>query len=183
MSAIDSTMENALLLIAKDLLQASDDLAATDPSASAKLAQEAYEIGRDLGIVRNHLDSKDEVDVSSLREMASLNGLAGAHAKQASRTNGATADMNGFTSSINGHSSSTNGERPEHDSLWVSHHDDGDDGLSRILDRQKSMLPTRIDVAPPRQPAQNGKPLTFESVPKRSGWFGWIRPREWRHAG
>jgi hypothetical protein len=183
MSATDSTMENALLLIAKDLLQASDDLAATDPSASAKLAQEAYEIGRDLGIVRNHLDSKDEVDVSSLREMASMNGFAGTRAEQASSTNGAAADMNGFASSVGGHASSANGEGGERESLWVSHHDDSDDGLSRILDRQKSMLPTRIDVAPPRQPTQNGKPLTFESVPKRSGWFGWIRPREWRHAG
>ena len=56
MSSDNAAMEAALLEIAKDLLQASDDLASTDPSASAKLAHEAYEIGRDLGIVRNHLD-------------------------------------------------------------------------------------------------------------------------------
>ena len=56
MSSNNAAVEAALLEIAKDLLQASDDLAATDPSSSAKLAHEAYEIGRDLGLVRSDLD-------------------------------------------------------------------------------------------------------------------------------
>ena len=64
MSAPDPAMEAALLKIAKDLLQASDDLAPTDPAASAKLAHEAYEIGRDLGIVRDHVD--DLVEASTV---------------------------------------------------------------------------------------------------------------------
>jgi len=163
MSANDSTMENALLVIAKDLLQASDDLAATDPSASAKLAQEAYEIGRDLGIVRNHLDGKEDLALASAMRPAAKNNHAEKQHYQPAKMNGAPRRYEGARRAVR---------------------EDSDDHLSRILDRQKELLPARGDVAPARAPSPHaGQSLTFESLPKRTGWLSWMRPREWRHAG
>lgn len=164
MSSNDDAMEVALLAIAKDLLQASDDLAPTDPSASAKLAHEAYEIGRDLGIVRNHLDDDDEEVVPNAlalsldqAEMPALNGIE-------AKTKGS-------------HAGPTPHARREIE-------DDADADLFRILDRQKAMLPTAADVQPMRQANHNARSMTFESTPpRRSSWFGWMRSREWRHAG
>jgi hypothetical protein len=154
MSSKDAAVEVALLEIAKDLLQASDDMAATDPSASAKLAHEAYEIGRDLGIVRSELDGSN-VSLTS-------DGLA-----------------NGFH--VNGHGSveSESAAQQRRDA-----EDDAEDDLLRILDRQRAIVPQSSDITPTRKPSRKTKPLAFESAPsRRSGWFGWIRPREWRHAG
>lgn len=162
MSAPDPAMEAALLRIAKDLLQASDDLASTDPAASAKLAHEAYEIGRDLGIVREHVD--DVLDTTDVSRSISSSGarhsdphmvfdpVEGASHREA-RHNG------------------TIGE------------DETDADLFRILDRQKSMLPTPVELAPTRDMSRDVRSMTFESAPKRTGWFGWMRSREWRHAG
>ncbi len=166
MNENDTEMETALLEIAKDLLQASDDLAALDPPASAKLAQEAYEIGRDLGIVRNHLDSTDR------------SGLAAAF-EASSRTGGTTAESVvevAGDGDVDGPEVNGRVHRRETD-------DEVEDGLSRILDRQRAILPEPVDLAPVRKPSRNGKPLTFDSARKRSGWFGWMRGREWRHAG
>lgn len=158
MSSNDAAMEAALLEIAKDLLQASDDLASTDPSASAKLAHEAYEIGRDLGIVRNHLDDSS--------------GLTGVLKAPAHDGNSSSADH------ADGSEASS-----------VQRHRDAEDvsdaDLFRILDRQKAMLPKSVEqLAPVRKPSRGGRSLTFESASsRRSSWFGWMRPREWRHAG
>lgn len=165
MSSNDDAMEVALLAIAKDLLQASDDLAPTDPSASAKLAHEAYEIGRDLGIVRNHLDDDDE-DVTS-------NALA------LSLDQAEMPALNGIEVKANG----SNGVSTPHARREIE--DDADADLFRILDRQKAMLPTVADVQQPmRQASHNARSMTFESTPpRRSSWFGWMRSREWRHAG
>ena len=162
MSTNDSAMEAALLKIAKDLLQASDDLAATDPSASAKFAHEAYEIGRDLGIVRNHVD--DDEDLAGVLNPSAYDGKG----LTRDRSDHATVDVAADHTSY---------DRPRSD-------DDMDVDLSRILDRQKAMLPNTTELAPVRKPSRNGRALTFESAPsKRPGWFGWMRPREWRHAG
>ncbi|MEM7042452.1 MAG: hypothetical protein AAF543_06555 [Pseudomonadota bacterium] len=157
MSSDNAAMEAALLEIAKDLLQASDDLASSDPAASAKLAHEAYEIGRDLGIVRNHLD--DDTSLS-----AALNG----------------------SSPQNEVMSIEPAEEPEDRPAYRHRHseDDSDADLLRILDRQKAMLPKPVELSPVRTPSRNARTMTFESAPaRRSGWFGWMRPREWRHAG
>ncbi|MGI9433827.1 MAG: hypothetical protein ACR2Q4_03195 [Geminicoccaceae bacterium] len=154
MSSNDAAVEVALLEIAKDLLQASDDMAATDPSASAKLAHEAYEIGRDLGIVRNHVDDP--------KGHLASNGLTnGFHANGSDLVD---ADL-------------VAQRRREAE-------DEAEDDLLRILDRQRAIVPHPSEITPTRKPSRKSKPISFESVPsRRSGWFGWIRPREWRHAG
>lgn len=157
MSSKDAAMETALLEIAKDLLQASDDLAATDPSASAKLAHEAYEIGRDLGIVRNHLD-EPEISVFSTPVPAV--------SRRSDDRGPAVLDQSG----------------PDLRQREIE--DESDVGLFRILDRQKAILPNQTELAPARTPSRGTKPITFESpAARRSSWFGWMRPREWRHAG
>ncbi|MEL6964759.1 MAG: hypothetical protein AAFO01_18560 [Pseudomonadota bacterium] len=157
MSAPDPAMEAALLKIAKDLLQASDDLAPTDPAASAKLAHEAYEIGRDLGIVRDHVD--DLVEASTVSSVVNGNDSVTVYDR------------------IEG---SGQAESPRN-GTFVDDETDAD--LFRILDRQKSMLPTPLELAPTRDTSGDVRSMTFESMPKRSGWFGWMRSREWRHAG
>ncbi|MEZ5932495.1 MAG: hypothetical protein R3F54_11160 [Alphaproteobacteria bacterium] len=154
-------MEAALLEIAKDLLQASDDLASTDPSASAKLAHEAYEIGRDLGIVRSHLDGTVQLsaDATAGAEGGDLEGV-----RSIGADTGLSAARHGY-------------ERRDGD-------DESDAELLRILDRQKAMLPKPVELTPVRKPSRDTRSLTFESAPaKRSGWLGWMRSREWRHAG
>ncbi|MGI9421123.1 MAG: hypothetical protein ACR2RA_25135 [Geminicoccaceae bacterium] len=152
-----------MLEIAKDLLQASDDLAATDPSASAKLAHEAYEIGRDLGIVRNHLDDTEEL-ASALGSPPLSSGDRQTSARTDRRSGDVAANQPSY-------------RRPDVD-------DEKDTDLSRILDRQRAMLPKPVELAPVRKPSRGAQTLTFESAPpKRSSWFGWMRPREWRHAG
>jgi hypothetical protein len=161
MSSKNASMEAALLEIAKDLLQASDDLASTDPSASAKLAHEAYEIGRDLGIVRSHLDGKDRLSAGAASVTDGRQSTGGDSADEHS----------GLVSARNGYDRH-NGE------------DDSDAELLRILDRQKALLPKPVELAPVRKPSRDTRGLTFESMPpKRSGWLGWMRSREWRHAG
>jgi len=160
MSSNDAAMEAALLEIAKDLLQASDDLAPTDPSASAKLAHEAYEIGRDLGIVRNHVDE----DARKL--------LSGAGSSIGS-------DESLSVEHADGGETDANGAYQRH-----GFDDDTDASLLRILDRQKAMLPKPTELAPVRKSSRSSPSQTFESTPqRRSGWFGWMRSREWRHAG
>ena len=166
MSSNDDAMEVALLAIAKDLLQASDDLAPTNPSASAKLAHEAYEIGRDLGIVRNHLDDDDE-DAAPSALALSLDQPE-------------IPVLGGIETRVNG----SNGSSTPYVRREIE--DDADADLFRILDRQKAMLPAVGDVQPIRQasPTHNARSMSFESTPpRRSGWFGWMRSREWRHAG
>lgn len=158
MSPNDVAIDAALLEIAKDLLQASDDLASTDPSASAKLAHEAYEIGRDIGFVRNHVDDKSEL----------------ASALEASvRDDGAV-----VFEAADGLSGTSAYQRSDVD-------DDADADLLRILDRQKAMLPKPAELAPVRKTSRGSRAMIFESTQssRRSGWFGWMRPREWRHAG
>jgi hypothetical protein len=157
MSAPDPAMEAALLKIAKDLLQASDDLAPTDPAASAKLAHEAYEIGRDLGVVRDHVGDGSESET--------------AFSFVAKGSDAAVYDRDDVDAS---HEPRRNGTLVE---------DDTDAHLFRILDRQKAMLPTPVELAQGRDAGRDVRSMTFESVPKRSGWFGWMRSREWRHAG
>ncbi|NJO36697.1 MAG: hypothetical protein HC871_02580 [Rhizobiales bacterium] len=157
MSSKHAAMEAALLEIAKDLLQASDDLASTDPSASAKLAHEAYEIGRDLGIVRSHLDGTVQLSAGS-------GVTSGSDQAQGLGSAKVGAGLGGY-------------EHRDSD-------DEADAELLRILDRQKAMLPKSIDVTPIRKPSHDTRALTFESAPpKRSSWLGWMRSREWRHAG
>lgn len=163
MSSKDAAMEAALLAIAKDLLQASDDLAATNPSASAKLAHEAYEIGRDLGIVRNHLDD-------------------GADQLQADRSEAPAEFGRGVVFETIKSEFTGNARGDAHRRRDTE--DDADPELLRILDRQKALLPKPVELAPVRQPSRSARSLTFEAAPpKRSGWFGWMRSREWRHAG
>lgn len=163
MSSNHAAMEAALLEIAKDLLQASDDLASTDPSASAKLAREAYEIGRDLGIVRNHVDDDAMKLLNAVGSSIGNNG-----ARMVDQADGSNAD----DEALNGGHQRNGSE------------DDSDAGLLRILDRQKAMLPKPVELAPVRKPSRSSPAQTFESVPRRrSGWFGWMRSREWRHAG
>ena len=165
MSSNDEAMEAALLAIAKDLLQASDDLAPTNPSASAKLAHEAYEIGRDLGIVRSHLGEDNDGDVSASALALSLEQVE-------------MPALNGVEGKANG----SNGNPAPQAQYEVE--DEADADLFRILDRQKAILPTASDMPPMRQASRNGRSMTFESTPpRRSGWFGWMRVREWRHAG
>ncbi len=157
MSSNDAAMEAALLEIAKELLQASDDLASTDPSASAKLAHEAYEIGRDLGIVRNHVDDNSELAIALEASVRSGDSPGFEHEDAATDTS-------------------------VYQRSDVEEEQDAD--LLRILDRQKAMLPSSAELAPVRQPSRGSRSMTFESAPsRRSGWFGWMRPREWRHAG
>lgn len=160
MSSKDAAMEAALLEIAKDLLQASDDLAPTNPSASAKLAHEAYEIGRDLGIVRDHVDDDEELSSAIARTEPSIQDVV---AEQA-------------------------GPVEESASQPTYRHrigdDDSDEELLRILDRQREILPKPVDIAPVRKPSRGNRPMTFDGPqPRRSSWFGWMRSREWRHAG
>lgn len=162
MAARDSAMETALLEIAKDLLQASDDLASTDPTASAKLAQEAYEIGRDLGIVRNHVD-----------ELFAEPGVVETVAQDGEA---AVVDRSEVMSP-NSAATIPSTRRRDVD-------DESDADLLRILDRQKAMLPKPVELAPARKPSRGTRSMSFESVPRRrSGWLAWMRPREWRHAG
>ncbi|MGI9498923.1 MAG: hypothetical protein ACR2P3_02725 [Geminicoccaceae bacterium] len=162
MSSNDAGMETALLEIAKDLLQASDDLASTDPSASAKLANEAYEIGRDLGIVRDHVD--DTIELTS--ELQAPNPV----------------DQRAASEHANKRYAGEPVQETPHQRRDIE--DEADADLFRILDRQKALLPQPVELAPVRKPARSNRSLTFESPPpRRSGWFGWMRPREWRHAG
>lgn len=159
MNSNDAAVEVALLEIAKDLLQASDDLAATDPSASAKLAHEAYEIGRDLGIVRNHLGP---AETSAQIVHQSAPSLPQAYAETSSAANG-------------GGSTAPRSRVAE---------EEGDDELFRILDRQRAVVPNFAELKPARRPSRNDKQMTFEvPAPRRSGWFGWMRSRDLRHAG
>ena len=162
MSSNNAAIETALLEIAKDLLQASDDLASTDPSASAKLAHEAYEIGRDLGVVRNHLDG---AELASALESATLGS------DKAVRENANEPIVDEVDDE-------TTFQRRDVE-------DEADAELFRILDRQKALLPKPVELAPVRKPSRGTRSLSFESAtPRRSsGWFGWMRPREWRHAG
>jgi hypothetical protein len=162
MSAPDPAMEAALLRIAKDLLQASDDLASTDPAASAKLAHEAYEIGRDLGVVRSNVDDVIETAAASLSNTQSAVRRKEHH-------------MVFDQPEVN--------VRHESRRNIAVGNDEPDADLFRILDRQKSMLPTPVEIAPTRDTSRDVRAMTFESAPKRSGWFGWMRSREWRHAG
>lgn len=163
MSSNNAAIETALLEIAKDLLQASDDLASTDPSASAKLAHEAYEIGRDLGVVRNHLDG---AELASALESASLGG---------------------GDKIVHDHVEERIVDEVEEETAFPRRDvdDDSDAELFRILDRQKALLPKPVELAPVRKPSRGTQSLSFDSAqPRRSGgWFGWMRPREWRHAG
>jgi hypothetical protein len=168
MNSNNAAVEVALLEIAKDLLQASDDMAPTDPSASAKLAHEAYEIGRDLGIVRNHLDPSP-AKMSPASGQAE-NGRAAANA----RDEATSAGQNGFGSG-NGVNNRLRLGDPE---------DEVDDDLLRILDRQRAVVPNFAELTPARRPSRNGKQVTFEvQEPRRSGWFGWMRSRDLRQVG
>ena len=115
MNSDNMAMDAALLEIAKDLLQASDDLAAADPAASAKLAQEAFEIGRDLGIVREYLEKPAEAHSS----------IGGDAAGQCGATRGTAASKPVAMSRIH---------RQEAE-------DESDDDLFRILDRQRAIVP------------------------------------------
>lgn len=169
MNANDASVEVALLGIAKDLLQASDDLAATDPSASAKLAHEAYEIGRDLGIVRNHLEPPFVAPGAKLAAKAPAASVSPSYGEQASISQLDTASVNGIESNA---------------SQTRQVEEEGDDDLFRILDRQRAVVPDFAELTPVRKPSQHDKQLTFEvEAPKRSGWFSWMRSRDLHHAG
>lgn len=169
MNAKDAAVEVALLGIAKDLLQASDDLAATDPSASAKLAHEAYEIGRDLGIVRNHLDPSSTPPATAPAVAMQAEGTAPSYAEETSISRRDIQPMNGAQ---NGAPRKRQVE------------EEGDDDLFRILDRQRAVVPSFAEVVPARKPSRNDKQLTFEvKAPKRSGWFSWMKSRDLHHAG
>lgn len=167
MSSKNAAMEAALLEIAKDLLQASDDLAPTNPSASAKLAHEAYEIGRDLGIVRDHVDDDDEFSNALAQADTSTQDVMPEpqpYAAQPQRYETEPAQQSTY-------------RRRDVD-------DDSDDELLRILDRQRAILPKPVDISPVRKPSRGAHAMTFDAPqPRRSGWFGWMRSREWRHAG
>lgn len=167
MSSKDAAMEAALLEIAKDLLQASDGLASIDPSSSAKLANEAYEIGRDLGIVRNHVGdmSKPAETLQASVQDDRLRVVIRDH--KASSSDHVKGSMTASASQQN------------------HVEDDADDELLRILDRQKAMLPGSTEQhALVRKPSRASRSVTFEATqPRRSSWFGWMRSREWRHAG
>lgn len=157
MSADKKAMDVALLEIAKDLLQASDDLAATDPTASAKLAYEAFEIGRDLSIVREYLE-----------EPAGARPAVGRGAPARSDAEPAAAALK--------RDSTPQLPRQEIE-------DDSDDELFRILDRQKAIVPDPADFMPVRKAGKKAAGMMLEPSPRRSGWFGWMHPKEWRHAG
>lgn len=172
MNAKDAAVEVALLGIAKDLLQASDDLAATDPSASAKLAHEAYEIGRDLGIVRNHLDPSSTPTTPPAAASAVAMQAAGAAPSYVEETGISRRDIQPMNGAQNGAPRKRQVE------------EEGDDDLFRILDRQRAVVPSFAEVAPARKPSRNDKQLTFEvKAPKRSGWFSWMKSRDLHHAG
>ncbi|MGH1480139.1 MAG: hypothetical protein ACRBM6_15695 [Geminicoccales bacterium] len=169
MNAKDAAVEVALLGIAKDLLQASDDLAATDPSASAKLAHEAYEIGRDLGIVRNHLDPSSTPPATAPAVAMQAAGTASSYAEETSISR---RDVQPMSGAQNGAPRKRQVE------------EEGDDDLFRILDRQRAVVPSFAEVVPARKPSRNDKQLTFEvKAPKRSGWFSWMKSRDLHHAG
>ena len=158
----------ALLEIAKELLQASDDLAATDPSASAKLAHEAYEIGRDLGIVREELDSSLGRGADPMANGATSETAYG-HGPSANGYENGTSHMNGGE-----------GEQAQPS----DQEEEGDDELFRLLDRQRAVVPSLPELAPARKPSRNTKRMNFEvSTPRRSGWFSWMRSRDLHHAG
>lgn len=169
MNSKDAAVEVALLEIAKDLLQASDDLAATDPSASAKLAHEAYEIGRDLGIVRSHLSPSLAKTAGDPIVSEPAAGIAQSYAHSAAASHDGFSQENG----VENGASRTRVQEEE-----------GDDELFRILDRQRAVVPNFSELAPARKPSRNAKQMTFDvSTPRRSGWFGWMRSRDLRHAG
>ncbi len=155
MNSDKMAVDAALLEIAKDLLQASDDLATADPAASAKLAHEAFEIGRDLSIVRNYLEEP---------------------ARSQSPNDGARNDGGPDATTTLKRASTSRGRRQEIE-------DDADDELFRILDRQKAIVPDPSDFLPVRKADGKAAGMTFESSRRRSGWFGWMHPKEWRHAG
>ncbi len=154
MSSNDAAIEVALLEIAKDLLQASDDLAATDPSASAKLAQEAYEIGRDLGVVLTNLEtSLDDTEEVTADEVLPLT-----------------------------YASSNGAHQPGQPMRVVE--EDGDDELFRILDRQRAVVPDFAEPVPVQKPSRKAEPIAFEvPAPRRSKWFSWVRSRDLSHVG
>lgn len=173
MDSKDAEVEVALLEIAKDLLQASDDLAATDPSASAKLAHEAYEIGRDLGVVRNHLESPPT--------FAAPNPGPIAKELPTSPPQDFLQPPNESRRSLQ-RSNSVTAAAPALQARVAE--EEGDDELFRLLDRQRAVVPSFSDLSPARRPSRNDKQLTFEvTPPRRSGWFSWVRSRDLRHAG
>ena len=158
MSSEDVAVETALLEIAKDLLQASDDMAEIDPAAAAKLAQEAYEIGRDLGIVKLDLHGRDEPEANGDEVLLPPQPIL--------RNGSAHAGSNG---TANGHS---NGHRQVEE--------DSDLELFRILDRQRAIVPTPAEFVPSRP--TNGNAANGQSRTKRSRWLDWMRAKEWHHA-
>ena len=164
MNSNDAAVEVALLGIAKDLLQASDDLAATDPSASAKLAHEAYEIGRDLGIVRNHLDSDLEVGATAVAPETEVAAQS--------------------YPSVSTSEFSLNDKQTHHvASNQRVIEEEGDDELFRILDRQRDVVPNFPEHFAVHESHQDSKQLRFEVAPRRSGWFSWMRSRDLSHVG
>ncbi|MGI9491580.1 MAG: hypothetical protein ACR2QF_04180 [Geminicoccaceae bacterium] len=169
MNSKDAAVEVALLEIAKDLLQASDDLAATDPSASAKLAHEAYEIGRDLGIVREQLRPSSAKAVADAIVNGAMSETTYGHGQSTNGYQNGASGMNGAGT----RASQPNGQEEE-----------GDEELFRLLDRQRAVVPALPELAPARKPSRNTKRVTFEvSTPRRSGWFSWMRSRDLHHAG
>jgi len=195
MHSNDASMEAALLAIAKELLEASDELAAVDPSAAAKLAHEAYEIGRDLGVVRDHLEEPVAASpatvaataVSAAAVPAAIVAFAEKSSAQDASKVQLASSMRDLRTSVAKEADAGLATQP--DPAVVETRRDADDEsdieLIRILNRQKALLPQSIEETPVRQPSRDRRPMTFESAPssRRTGWFGWMRPREWRHAG
>lgn len=183
MSETDAAMEAALLKIAKDLLQASDDLASTDPQASAKLAHEAYEIGRDLGVVRNRVEETDALSTAFAPaeqrfEPPSERENAEGYRDTRAYKEGARAYKRRSIGELSDNVRNTRFRRRD-----VGDETETDADLYRILDRQKAMLPKPVEFIAAGPLEHDDEPMIFEAAPRRSGWFGWMRSREWRHAG
>ena len=153
MNSKDAAVEVALLEIAKELLQASDDLAATDPSASAKLAHEAYEIGRDLGIVREELDSSLGRAGPAADPVA--NGVASINDAEAASPQPSIQEE----------------EEGDDELLRIL------DRQRAVVPSLPELAPAR---KPSRNTKRMNFEV---STSRRSGWFSWMKSRDLHHAG
>jgi hypothetical protein len=93
MTSIDATAE-ALLDLARRLLRDSEDMAATDPASAGKLADEAYAIMRDHGLVDRFQALQDQAMARSGSAPLRSRGLNGAADRAPTEDEQEEADLN-----------------------------------------------------------------------------------------
>ncbi len=188
MSATDTEVEDPLLKVAKALLIASGELAGTDPEGAAKLAQEAYDIAHELDIERHHLEEAIGIGVELDEIMPAMTEPADLDLDEP-----LDLDLNldrEAAPTVDREPVRTNVELKPSKMTKVEERvteEEGDDGLYRILDRQRDVVPKLTELLPTDEPMNRSEEMRFEvsssPSPRRSGWFSWMRSREISHAG